>query len=248
MAGHSKFKNIMHRKGAQDSKRAKVFTKIIRELTVAARSGPDPSSNPRLRAAIAQARGANMPKDTMERAIKKGSGEDGTDYFAEVRYEGYGPGGIAMIVEGLTDNRNRTVAEVRSAFTKYGGALGETNSVAFMFERIGLIEYPTTTSSEDEMFEEALDAGATNVESDTEIHEIRCEPEDLHVVSEALSSKFGDPAKACLAWVPKNTTPVGLDQAQTLLKLMEVLEDNDDVQTIFANYEIPDDVLEKLTS
>lgn len=248
MAGHSKFKNIMHRKGAQDKKRAKVFTKIIRELTVAARGGPDPDSNPRLRAAISLARSSNMPLDTMERAITRGSGEDGATDYEEMRYEGYGPGGVALIVDVLTDNRNRSASEIRSAFTKFGGNLGETNSVAFMFDRVGLIEYPASTASEEKIFEGALEAGATNVESGSELHEISCEPDDLHTVREAMTEAFGDPDKTCLSWVPKNTTQVDLKHAQSLFKLIEILEDNDDVQSISANYEVADDVLEQLNS
>ncbi|MEN8236082.1 MAG: YebC/PmpR family DNA-binding transcriptional regulator [Pseudomonadota bacterium] len=248
MAGHSQFKNIMHRKGAQDKKRAKVFTKIIRELTVAARSGPDPDSNPRLRSAIHLARSSNMPKDTMERAISRGSGEDGAADYEEMRYEGYGPGGVALIVDVLTDNRNRSASEVRSAFTKFGGNLGETNSVAFMFDRIGLIEYPADTISEEKIFEGALEAGATNVESGSELHEVQCNPDDLHAVREAMAETFGDPERACLSWIPKNTTAVDLDHAQSLFKLLEVLEDNDDVQSISANYEVSDEVLEQLKS
>ncbi len=248
MAGHSKFKNIMHRKGAQDKKRAKVFTKIIRELTVAARGGPDPDSNPRLRAAISLARSSNMPLDTMERAITRGSGEEGAAAYEEMRYEGYGPGGVALIVDVLTDNRNRSASEIRSAFTKFGGNLGETNSVSFMFDRVGLLEYPANTASEEKIFEGALEAGATNVESGSELHEIRCDPDDLHTVREAMTEVFGDPQKAYLSWVPKNTTSVELNHAQTLFKLMEVLEDNDDVQSIAANYEVADEVLEQLNT
>lgn len=246
MAGHSQFKNIMYRKSAQDKKRAKVFTKIIRELTTAARQGDDPSSNPRLRAAISSARVANMPKDTMERAIKRGAGnEDGTN-FEEIRYEGYGPGGVAIIVDALTDNRNRTASEVRAAFTKYGGNLGESNSVAFMFERIGLIQYPTSVTSAEAMFEAALEAGATNVESGDQLHEIETDPNDLSMVRDALASKYGDPEAARLSWAPKTTAPIDKSQAETLFKLIEVLEDNDDVQFVSANFDVPDDVMQQL--
>ncbi len=248
MAGHSQFKNIMHRKGAQDAKRAKVFTKLIRELTVAARSGlPDPAANPRLRAAIVAARGANMSKDTMDRAIKRGAGgEDGANY-EEVRYEGYGPGSVAIIVEALTDNRNRTASEVRSAFTKNGGAMGETNSVSFMFDRIGSIGFPASAGSAEAMFEGALDAGADNVDSSEDGHEITCAPEDLGAVREALEAKFGTPVHARLDWKPQTTVPVGdEDTAKALLKLLDLLEDNDDVQRVQANFEIPDEIMERL--
>lgn len=248
MAGHSQFKNIMHRKGAQDAKRAKVFTKLIRELTVSAKSGlPDPAMNPRLRAAIVAARAANMPRDTMERAIKRGAGgEDGANY-EEVRYEGYGPGSVAIIVEGLTDNRNRTATEVRTAFNKNGGALGETNSVSFMFDRVGAIRFPVSAASAEAMFEGALEAGADNVESDEEGHEITCAPDDLGAVRDALEAKFGTPEYARLDWKPQTTVPVNDEEvAKTLLKLLDTLEDNDDVQRVQANFEIPDEIMEKL--
>jgi YebC/PmpR family DNA-binding regulatory protein len=247
MAGHSQFKNIMYRKGAQDAKRAKVFTKIIRELTVAARSGQaDPDMNPRLRAAISAAKAANMPKDTMTRAIKRGAGgEDGTN-FEEVRYEGYGPGGIAVIVEALTDNRNRTASEVRSAFNKYGGNMGETGSVSFMFDRVGLIEYAAEAASADDVFEAALEAGAENVESGDAGHEITCAPDDLGTVRESLEGHFGDAAAARLDWKPQNTVPVDEDNAQTLFKLLDVLDDNDDVQRVAANFDVADEVMERL--
>jgi YebC/PmpR family DNA-binding regulatory protein len=248
MAGHSQFKNIMHRKGAQDAKRAKVFTKLIRELTVSAKSGlPDPAANPRLRAAIMAARAANMPRDTIDRAVKRGAGgEDGANY-EEVRYEGYGPGSVAIIVEGLTDNRNRTASEVRSAFSKNGGAMGETNSVSFMFDRVGSIRYPAAAADAESMFEGALDAGADNVESDEEGHEITCAPDDLAAVRDALEAKFGTPEHARLDWKPQTTVPVtDEDTARTLLKLLDILDDNDDVQRVQANFEIPDELMEKL--
>jgi len=248
MAGHSQFKNIMHRKGAQDAKRAKIFTKLIRELTVSARSGlPDPASNPRLRAAVMAARGANMSKDTIDRAIKRGSGGGDDTNYEEVRYEGYGPGSVAIIVEGLTDNRNRTASEIRSAFTKNGGALGETNSVSFMFDRVGAIRFPLATGSADEMFEGALDAGADNVETDDEGHEITCAPDSLAVVRDALEARFGTPEYARLDWKPQTAVPVSdEDTAKTLMKLLEALEDNDDVQRVQANFEIPDAIMERL--
>ncbi|MBL0942228.1 MAG: YebC/PmpR family DNA-binding transcriptional regulator [Alphaproteobacteria bacterium] len=248
MAGHSQFKNIMHRKGAQDAKRAKVFTKIIRELTVAAGLGSDPEANSRLRSAMSAARNANMPKDTMERAIKRGAGgEDDTNY-EEVRYEGYGPAGTAIIVEALTDNRNRTAAEVRAAFAKYGGNLGESNSVTFMFDRIGMIQYPAAIASEEAMFEAALEVGATNVDSDPETHEIHCAPEDLNTVREGLNQKYGEPQVVRLAWQPRNFIRVDGDHAETLFKLVDVLEDNDDVQLVSGNYQISDEMIQKLSS
>lgn len=248
MAGHSQFKNIMHRKGAQDAKRAKVFTKIIRELTTAARINPDVDSNPRLRQAIIAARGANMPKDTMERAIKRGAGgEDNTDYV-EVRYEGYGPGGVAVIVEALTDNRNRTAGEVRAAFTKHGGNLGETNSVSFMFDRIGVIRYPLDKVNHDALFDVAIDAGAQHIESNDKTHDVESTLEDFATVRDELMAKFGDPESAELIWKPQTTTVIDEDRAQSLMKLLDVLEDNDDVQSVFANEEIPEEVMEKLAS
>ena len=247
MAGHSKFKNIMHRKGAQDKKRAKVFTKIIRELTVAAKAGGgDPESNPGLRLAISNAKAANMPKDTMERAIKKGAGgDDGADYL-ETRYEGYGPSGVAVIVEVLTDNKNRSASDIRSCFSKYGGNMGEDGSVSFMFDRLGAIEYAADVASEDEMFEHAIEAGADNVESDADSHEITCDANDLHTVREALVAKLGDPASAKLIWKPQNTIAVEGDKAKSVLKLIDMLEDNDDVQNVYANFDIPEDQLAEL--
>lgn len=249
MAGHSKFKNIMHRKGAQDAKRAKVFAKHIRELTVAAKTGlPDPAMNPRLRTAIAAAKAVNMPKDNMERAIKKGAGGGDDTNFDEVRYEGYGPGGVALIVETLTDNRNRTAAEVRAAFTKYGGNLGETGSVGFMFDQVGLIEYPSAAGGDDDVFEAASDAGASDVESSADGHEIICAPDDLGAVRDALEASFGEPETARLDWRPQNTIAVDEAQASTLLKLLDALEDNDDVQRVAANFDIADDVMERLSA
>jgi len=249
MAGHSKFKNIMHRKGAQDAKRAKVFAKHIRELTVAAKTGmPDPDMNPRLRTAIAAAKAVNMPKDNMERAIKKGAGGGDDTNFEEVRYEGYGPGGVAVIVETLTDNRNRTAAEIRSAFTKHGGNLGETGSVGFMFERLGFVEYPNAAASVDDMFEAALDAGASDVSSDGDGHEVYCGPEELGAVRDALEERFGAPEDARLDWKPQTTVAVDEDTAATLLKFLDVLDDNDDVQRVAANFDIADDVMERLSA
>lgn len=249
MAGHSQFKNIMHRKGKQDKKRAKVFSKLIREITVATRGGmPDPDQNPRLRGAISAARAANMPKDTIERAIKRGSGdEDGVNY-EEIRYEGFGPGGISVIVEALTDNRNRTAPEIRAAFTKYGGNLGETGSVSYLFDHIGVISYAADITDADTMFEAALEAGAGDVTSTEDGHEITCGIDDFNDVRDALEARFGDPEEAGLIWRPQNLVAVEEGPASTLIKLIEVLDDNDDVQTVFANYDIPEDVMAKLTA
>ncbi len=249
MAGHSQFKNIMHRKGAQDSKRAKAFNKIAREITVAAKTGqPDPAANPRLRAAITAARAQNMPRDRIDRALKAAQPGGGDDQiYEEVRYEGFGPGGIALIVEALTPNRNRTAANVRSAFTKYGGNLGETGSVAFMFNRCGIVAYPAAVASADAMFEAALEAGADNVESG-EIHEVTTTVDGFAAVRDALEQKFGAPAEARLAWKPLNTLAPDEDAAASLLKLLDVLDDDDDVQQVSANFDIAQDVLERLTA
>ena len=239
----------MHRKGAQDKKRAKIFTKIIRELTTAARSGlPDPNANPRLRAAVFAARAANMPKDTVDRAIKRGSGGDDGEAFEEVRYEGYGPGGVAVIVEALTDNRNRTASDVRAAFTKAGGNLGETNSVSFMFDRLGQVTYPAAAATADAMFEAALEAGAENVESGEEEHVVSCAPDELTALRDALEGRFGAPTSAKLAWRPKSSTPVEGDTATTLFRLLETLEDSDDVQTVYANFEVSDADMARLSA
>jgi YebC/PmpR family DNA-binding regulatory protein len=249
MAGHSQFKNIMYRKGAQDAKRAKVFTKLIRELTTAAKQGlPDPKDNPRLRAAITAARQANMPRDTIDRAIKRGAGGEADTNYEEVRYEGYGPGGVAIIVEALTDNRNRTASDVRTAFSKAGGNLGETNSVSFMFDRKGVIRYPAKAASADAMFEAALEAGAEDVTSDAESHEIVAAPEQFSAVRDALEAKFGAAQEARLNWRPRNTVPVDTAAAESLLKLLDMLEDNDDIQFVSSNFEIADDVMARLTA
>ncbi len=249
MAGHSKFKNIMYRKGAQDAKRAKLFTKIIRELTVASRSGlPDPAQNPRLRAAIALAKNSNMGGDTIDRAIKRGSGVDDGEQYEEIRYEGYGPGGVAIIVETLTDNKNRTASDVRSAFAKLGGNLGETNSVSFMFDRVGSIQFAPTVASADEMFEAALEAGAQDVETTDDGHEVSCEPDDFHVVREALESRFDASVEAALTWRPQNTIELDEDGAEKLFRLLDVLEDNDDVQNVSSNFSVSDEILAKLTN
>jgi YebC/PmpR family DNA-binding regulatory protein len=244
MAGHSQFKNIMYRKGAQDKKRAKVFTKIIRELTTAARSGlADPAANPRLRAALSAARQANMPKDTVERAIRRGAGGEGEATYDEVRYEGYGPGGVAVIIEALTDNRNRTASEVRAAFARAGGTLGETNSVGFLFDRAGEISYPATAASGDDMLEAAIEAGADDVESGVDQHLVSCAPDRLNAVRDRLEARFGPAASARLAWRPKTTAPIDEDAAPALFKLLETLEDSDDVQSVYANFDVSEDVL-----
>lgn len=249
MAGHSQFKNIMHRKGAQDARRARQFAKLIREITVSAKTGlPDPAANPRLRAACAAARQANMPRDTIERAIKKAAGGAGGDDYVEVRYEGYGPSGIAIIVEALTDNRNRTASDVRAAFSKHGGALGETNSVAFMFDRIGLICYPTAAASADDMLEAAIEAGADDVQSTDEGHEIICAVENFFAVRDAMEQKFGEPEAAKLDWRPTTTTPLDEEAARSVMKLIDALEESDDVQSVYANFEIPDDVMQALSA
>ncbi|MEC7488127.1 MAG: YebC/PmpR family DNA-binding transcriptional regulator [Pseudomonadota bacterium] len=246
MAGHSKFKNIMYRKSAQDAKRAKVFTKLIRELTVAAKSGPDPDANPRLRAAISAAKGANMTKETLERAIARGSGDGDSNNYEEIRYEGYGPGGVAVIVEALTDNRNRTASEVRAAFSKFGGNLGETGSVNFMFDRVGQIIYRLDVASVDEMFEMALEASAQDVISSEDGHEVLCDPEDFNDVRDALDAKSLNPVSAGLTWRPQSTVVLDEVEAETLVKLLDMLEDNDDVQSVSSNFEIDESVLEKL--
>ena len=249
MAGHSQFKNIMHRKGAQDAKRARQFAKLIREITVSARAGlPDPAVNPRLRTAMAEARAVNMPRDTIERAVKKASGAAGSDDYAEVRYEGYGPAGVAVIVEVLTDNRNRTAADVRAAFNKHGGALGETNSVSFMFGRVGAVTYPADAASADAMLEAAIEAGADNVESGPDGHDVTCAIEDFFAVRDALEARFGPPESAKFDWRPSTSVTLDEDRAASLLKLIDALEDNDDVQNVFANFDIPDSVLQRLSA
>ena len=248
MAGHSKFKNIMHRKGAQDAKRSKLFSKLSREITVAAKMGtPDADMNPRLRLAIQAAKAQSMPKDIIERAIKKASADEDANY-EEVRYEGYGPGGVAVLVEALTDNRNRTAGVVRAAFSKHGGALGETGSVAFMFDRVGEIEYPAGRHDGDTVMEAAIEAGADDVSSDEEAHVVTCAFESVAEVSSALTASLGEPQAVRIVWRPQTGTPVDEDKAGTLMKLIDALEDDDDVQNVFANYEISDEVMEKLAA
>lgn len=248
MAGHSQFANIKHRKGAQDAKKAKLFTKIIREITVAAKSGqPDVNFNPRLRNALIDARTNNMPKDRIDAAIKKATSEIGGDNFDEIRYEGYAPGGIAIIVEALTDNRNRTASEVRSIFTKSGGALGETGSVGFMFDHVGVIQFDAKVASEEQMFEAVLEAGAEEVESTPEVHIVITTPENFTAVRDALIEKFKDPLSAKLDWKAKNRMEISdLDQAQKLMKMIDALEDCDDVQMVTGNYAFADEISEKL--
>lgn len=249
MAGHSQFANIMHRKGAQDKKRAKLFTKLIREIIVAAKSGlPDPNGNPRLRAAINAARAANVPKDKIEGAIKKASSPVGGENYEELRYEAYAPGGVAMIIEILTDNRNRTASDVRSLLTKSGGNLGESGSVAFMFDKVGIIQYSLSKASPDQMLEAAIDVGADNCDSGQEIHEVTCSPDNFATIRDGLNSKFGEPETSKIGWKPKNTIPVNQENAEKIIGLIESLEELDDVQHIYANYEIPDDVAAKLQS
>ncbi len=246
MAGHSQFKNIMHKKGKQDAIRSKLFSKLAREITVAAKMGmPDPAMNPRLRLAVLAARAENMPKDNIERAIKKASGGDSENYD-EVRYEGYAPGGVAVIVEALTDNRNRTAGEVRSYFTKSGGALAETGAVSFMFDHVGSIEFDAKAGSEDAVMEAAIEAGADDVVSSSDGHEIVTSLEALSEVTKALEAKFGEPKKSKLIWRPQNTIVVDDDAGEKILKLIGNLEDNDDVQNVYANFEISDALMQKM--
>ncbi len=247
MAGHSQFKNIMHRKGRQDARRSKVFSKLAKEITVAAKLGaPDPDQNPRLRLAIQNARKENMPKDNSERAIKKSQAGDGENY-EEIRYEGFGPGGTGVIVETLTDNRNRTAGEVRSTFTKYGGNLGETGSVSFMFDRVGEIRYKADAGDADAVFEAAIEVGADDCQSDGDGHLIYCEAESLNEVKEGLESSLDEAESVKLVWRPQNAIELDLTKAETLMKLLEMLEDNDDVQNVYSNFEITADVLAELT-
>jgi YebC/PmpR family DNA-binding regulatory protein len=247
MAGHSQFKNIMHRKGRQDAAKSKLFGKLAREITVSAKSGlPDPNMNPRLRAAIIAARAENMPKDNIERAIKKASGGEGENY-EQIRYEGYGPGGVAVIVEVLTDNRNRTAGEVRSTFTKSGGNLAETGAVSFMFDHVGVIEYDAKAATPEAMFEAALEAGADDVVS-TEGHEIYAAQDRFGAVAKALEAKFGEPRKASLVWRPQNTVSVDDEQGERLLKLIENLNEHDDVQNVFANFEVSDALVSRMSA
>jgi YebC/PmpR family DNA-binding regulatory protein len=248
MAGHSQFKNIMHRKGRQDAQKSKLFGKLAREITVSAKMGlPDPAMNPRLRAAIIAARAENMPKDNIERAIKKATGGEG-DNYEQIRYEGYGPGGVAVIVEVLTDNRNRAVGEVRATFTKSGGNLAETGAVSFMFDHVGVIEYDAKVASAEAMFEVALDAGADDVVSNENGHEVYAAQDKFGSVAKALEAKFGEPRKASLVWRPQNTVAVDDVQGEKLLKLIDYLNDNDDVQNVYANFEVSDALVSRMSA
>jgi YebC/PmpR family DNA-binding regulatory protein len=250
MAGHSKFKNIQHRKGAQDKKRAKVFTKLVREIITAAKmGGTDIHSNPRLRSSISAARSHNLPKDRIDKALAQASDPSDTDNYTEIRYEGFMPGGIAIIVETLTDNKNRTVADVRAAFTKHGGNLGETGSVSFMFDHVGRISYAKSVASEDAMMESAIEAGASEVESDDDGHNIYTEVESFADCLEYLNSKYDTPLESEIEWKPQ--TPIVIDdeeKAIKIMKLVDVLEENDDVQKVFGNYELSEELFEKLSS
>ena len=246
MAGHSKWANIQHRKGRQDAARSKMFSKFSKEITVAAKMGdPDPDKNPRLRLAIKAAKSQSMPKDVIERAIKKSQMGDGDDY-TEIRYEGYGPNGIAIIVEALTDNVNRTASNVRSTFTKGGGNLGTTGSVSFMFDRVGELTYPASVGDADPVMMAAIEAGADDGESDEDGHWVYCAMENLSEVSEALEAELGEATEAKLIWKPQNRTDVDLETAQKLMKLIDTLEDDDDVQTVTANFDVPEDVAAQL--
>ena len=246
MAGHSKWANIQHRKGRQDAVRAKLFSKFSKEITVAAKMGdPDPDKNPRLRLAIKEAKAQSMPKDNIERAIKKAVGGEG-DAYEEIRYEGYGPNGVAVIVEAMTDNRNRTASNVRSTFTKNGGSMGETNSVAFMFERKGEITYPAASGDVDAVMMAAIEAGAEDAESSADGHTIWCADTDLNDVATALEAELGESQSTRLVWKPANTTPLDLEGMQALMKLVDALEDDDDVQRVTTNFEAADEVLEQL--
>jgi YebC/PmpR family DNA-binding regulatory protein len=248
MAGHSQFKNIMHRKGRQDAIRSKIFSKLSREITVAAKMGlPDPGMNARLRLAIQNAKAESMPKDNIQRAINKAA-EAGGEAYEEVRYEGYGPGGVALIIEALTDNRNRTAANVRAAFTKAGGALGETGSVGFMFSRVGEIVYAAKVGSADKVMDAAIEAGADDVTSDEESHTILCQFEDIGDVSKALEASLGEAESLKIIWKPQTGAPVDADRAESVMKLVAVLEEDDDVQNVFANFEIDDETMAKLSA
>jgi YebC/PmpR family DNA-binding regulatory protein len=248
MAGHSQFKNIMHRKGKQDGIRSKMFSKLAREITVAAKAGlPDPSMNAALRLAIQNAKAQSMPKDNIDRAIKKASGADAESYD-QVRYEGYGPGGIAVIVEALTDNRNRTASNVRSIFTKGGGALGETGSVSFSFDHVGEIVYPLSAGDADKVMEAAIEAGADDVETDEDGHYIYCAFEAMNEVSKALEALLGESSTVKAIWKPQNSVPVDEDRALSMMKMTDSLEDDDDVQNVYTNMDIPEEVMAKLSA
>ena len=238
----------MHRKGAQDAKRARIFAKIIREITVSAREGlPDVASNPRLRAAVAAGLKQNMTRDTIDRAIKKAAGAGQGDNYESVRYEGHGPAGVAIIVEALTDNRNRTASVIRAAFNKHGGALGESNSVSFLFNRLGVVRYPLSVADADTILEAAIEAGADDATSDAEFHEVTVTMDGFFAVRDALEQKFGQPAEARIEWRPNMTTALDEQKAASVLKLLDVLEDDDDVQNVYANFEISEEIMQKLS-
>ena len=248
MAGHSQFKNIMHKKGRADKARSKLFSKLAREITVAAKLGmPDPAFNPRLRAAILAARAENMPKDNIERAIKKSQGSESENYD-QIRYEGYAPGGVAVIVEALTDNRNRTAGEVRSIFTKAGGNLAETGAVSFMFDHVGVVEYEANKADADTMLEAAIEAGADDVISNEDGHQIFTATDSLAEVSKALEAKFGEPRKSAMMWKPQNTIAVDDEAGEKILKLMDALDDSEDVQNVYANFEISDTLMQRMSA
>ena len=248
MAGHSQFKNIMHKKGRADKARSKLFSKLAREITVSAKLGlPDPAFNPRLRAAILEAKAENMPKDNIERAIKKSQGGD-TENYDEIRYEGYAPGGVAVIVEALTDNNNRTAGEVRAIFTKAGGNLATTGAVSFMFDHLGTVEYDAKVATADEVLEAAIEAGAEDVVSDENGHQIVTKTDTLHEVAKALEAKFGEPRKSGMMWKPQNTVAVDDEAGEKILKLMDALDDNDDVQNVYANFEVSDALVQKMSA
>ena len=248
MAGHSQFKNIMHRKGRQDKARSKLFGKLAREITVSAKLGlPDPAFNPRLRAAVIAARAENMPKDNIDRAIKKSQGAD-TESYDEIRYEGYGPGGVAIIVEALTDNRNRTAGEVRAIFSKNGGNLAETGAVSFMFSHVGIVEFDAKVASADATLDAAIEAGADDVISSDDGHQIITTPDTLNDVAKALEAKFGEPRKAALLWKPQNTVALDDESGEKVLKLIESLDDSDDVQNVYANFEVSDALVAKMSA
>jgi YebC/PmpR family DNA-binding regulatory protein len=248
MAGHSQFKNIMHRKGRQDKVRSKLFGKLAREITVSAKLGlPDPAFNPRLRAAVIAARAENMPKDNIDRAIKKSQGSD-TENYDEIRYEGYGPGGVAIIVEALTDNRNRTAGEVRAIFSKNGGNLAETGAVSFMFSHVGIVEFDAKAASADAMLEAAIEAGVEDVTSNDDGHQIITTPDTLNDVAKALEAKFGEPRKASLLWRPQNTIALDDEAGEKVLKLLESLDDSDDVQNVYANFEVSDTLVARMSA
>jgi YebC/PmpR family DNA-binding regulatory protein len=248
MAGHSQFKNIMHKKGRADKARSKLFSKLAREITVSAKLGmPDPAFNPRLRAAILAARAENMPKDNIERAIKKSQGSDSESYD-EIRYEGYGPGGVAVIVEALTDNRNRTAGEVRAIFTKAGGNLAETGAVSFMFDHVGVVEYDAAVASDDAMLEAAIEAGAEDVVSNEDGHQVFTTTDTLAEVAKALEAKFGEPRKAAMVWKPQNSIDLDDEAGEKVLRLIETLDDNEDVQNVYANFEVSDALVQKMSA